>query len=137
LKPTNAMKCSKADFWFSRMIRLRDADENGCAKCCTCGVYKPVKEMDCGHWIKRQHQATRFSEMNCATQCKKCNAFEQGRDAEFERFLVGKYGQDKIDWLKMQGKSTLKRSGFDLTYLAVYFKQKATELSREKMIALW
>ena len=131
------MKTSKADKYFSLYIRLRDTDENGCARCCTCGAYKPVKEMDCGHWIKRQHQATRFSEMNCATQCKKCNAFEQGRDADFERYLIGKYGEREVNLLKLRGQSTCKRNKLDLDYLAVYFKGQAVELSREKGIELW
>jgi hypothetical protein len=131
------MKCSNADKWFSKFVRLRDADSNGCAQCCTCGKYIDVKFADCGHWIKRQHQATRFSEMNCHTQCKKCNAFEQGRDADYERFLIEKYGRDKVDILKFEGTRTVKRTKLDLDYLAVYFKQKATELSRSKGIPLW
>lgn len=98
---------------------------------------KPVKQMDCGHWQKRQHQNTRFNEMNCQSQCKKCNAFEQGRDADFERALIEKYGQDKVNMILWSARQTVKRTKFDLEYLAVYYKQKAVELARAKGIELW
>jgi hypothetical protein len=131
------MKTSKADKYFSLFIRLRDADENRAAKCCTCGKYVDVKYADCGHFIKRQHQATRFSEMNCHTQCKNCNSFEQGRNEVYEKFLIKKYGQDKVNLLKSEGTKTVKRTKLDLDYIAVYFKQKAIELSKQKSINLW
>jgi hypothetical protein len=131
------MKTSLADKYFSLYIRLRDADENGCAKCFTCGAYKPVKEMDCGHWIKRQHQVTRFSEMNCQVQCKRCNAFEQGRDSDFERNLIKKYSKDKLAALVVLSKLPFKRAQFELDEIAKYYKQKATELAKDKNLKLW
>lgn len=93
--------------------------------------------MDCAHFIKRQHMATRFSEMNCATQCKKCNAFEQGRDADFERFLIGKYGEQEVMLLKMQKRASMKVSKFWLDLIAKTYKERATELSKEKSIPIW
>ena len=36
--------------------------------------------------------ATRFDEYNCAAQCKKCNAFEQGRDTDFAQYISQQYG---------------------------------------------
>ncbi|MEN6620165.1 MAG: recombination protein NinG [Smithella sp.] len=131
------MLTTKADKYFSMYIRLRDADENGLAKCCTCGAYKPVKEMDCGHFIKRQHMATRFSEVNCATQCKRCNAFEQGRDAEFERYIIDRWGVDKLNLLKSSYHKPFKRGLFDIDLLAKYYKEKAQKLAIEKGIELW
>lgn len=131
------MKTSNADKWFSMFIRLRDADENGLAKCCTCGTIKPIKLMDCGHFIKRQHQATRFSEYNCAPQCKRCNAFEQGRNEEFEKYLLNRWGLNRVNMLKSAVHQTYKTSQYKIDYLAALYKQKATELSRAKGIALW
>jgi hypothetical protein len=129
------MKTSAADKWFSMFIRLRDSNEDGLGTCCTCGVMKPVKQMDCGHFIKRQHMATRFSEVNCAIQCKKCNAFEQGRNEDFERYLIKKHGIDKVNMLKLP--QTRKMTLYDVNYLAVYYKQKSEQLAKEKGIALW
>ena len=131
------MLTTKADKWFSIWIRLRDCDENRIGQCCTCGKYVDVKFADCGHFIKRQHQATRFNEINGNLQCKKCNAFEQGRNEDYERFLINKYGEDKVNLLKAAARTTSKRTKNDLEYLAVYFKQKATELARAKGIEIW
>ena len=129
------MKTSNADKYFSRYIRLRDCDENGIGTCCTCGVMKPVKQMDCGHFIKRQHMATRFSEYNCAIQCKRCNAFEQGRNEDFERYLIKRWGEDRVNLLKLP--QTRKTTKYDINYLAVYYKQKVNELERSKNLKLW
>ena len=131
------MKTTKADKYFSLYIRLRDAAANGYARCCTCGTYKEVKYMDCGHFIKRQHQAVRFSEMNCHTQCKRCNNFEQGSDTKYRLFLVDKYGEIKVLLLESEAKRTVKRSKFDLGQIAFYYKTEATRLAKEKGLKLW
>lgn len=131
------MKTSKADKYFSLFIRLRDADENGLARCCTCGKLIDVKYSDCGHYIKRQHMATRFDERNCACQCKRCNAFEQGRDTEFADFIEKKYGGSVLIQLKLAGRSTKKFNKFELDQIAKYYKQAAEKLAKEKGIELW
>lgn len=131
------MKTSKADKWFSLFIRLRDCDDDRMAKCCTCGRMVDVKHADCGHFIKRQHQNTRFDEMNCAVQCKRCNAFEQGRDADFERYLIERYGADKVAVLKACGAMSKHRSQWELDVIADIYKAKAKALAAEKGIKMW
>ena len=131
------MKTSTADKWFSMFIRLRDCDDNGIGTCCTCGVMKDVKNMDNSHFIGRQHQATRFSEMNCHTACKRCNGFEEGRKDVYREFLIKKYGEAKVALLEMEGRKTVKRTKFDLEYIAIYYKKLAEQLAKEKHIKLW
>ena len=131
------MKTSKADKYFSLYIRLRDADENGIGTCVTCGLKKHIKGLHCGHFIGRQHQSTRFDEMNGHCQCAGCNTFNEGRKAEYEHYLISRYGEQEVNLLKLRGQSTCKRNKLDLDYLTVYFKGKAVELSREKGIELW
>ena len=128
---------SKADKWFSLYIRLRAADDNGFGECVTCGKVKHVKEMDCGHYVKRQHQATRFSEINCQLQCKRCNAFEQGRDAIFRQYLVDRYGEDKVLLLEASRHTTCKRPGYVMDELERIYKEKAKTLAQQKGIKLW
>jgi len=48
----------EADKVFSRYIRRKYADKNGNVSCITCGVTKHWKEMDCGHYISRNHLST-------------------------------------------------------------------------------
>ena len=128
---------SKADNWFSKFVRLSEADSNGIGTCVTCGLKKHIKGLHCGHFIGRQHQATRFDEMNAHCQCVTCNTFNEGRKAEYEHYLNSRYGQVMVDLLKLRGKSTYRRSKFELTKIAEYYKIKAKELSKEKGIALW
>lgn len=131
------MKTSKADKYFSMYIRLRDADENGLCTCITCGKKVDLKRCDCGHYVKRQHAETRFNEMNCHSQCKHCNAFEQGRDSEYRRKLIEMYGEEKVLILETAKHKTGKLGQYQLDYLTKLYKLKATELSRIKNIELW
>lgn len=131
------MRTTKADKWFSIWVRLRDADENGLAKCCTCGKMIDVKYSDCGHFIKRQHMATRFDERNCACQCKKCNGFEQGRDVEFAEFIEKKYGGSVLIQLKFASRTVKKFSGMEIAAIAAHFKEKAILEAKQKGIELW
>lgn len=130
------MKTSNADKWFSRFIRLRDS-EAGYSRCCTCGTIKLTKSMDCGHYIKRQHKATRFNEINCQTQCKHCNNFEQGADIKFRKFLVDKYGEDKVILLESQKHKTSKLGKFEIEIISNEYKKQVEYLLNLKQIKKW
>ena len=131
------MKTTNADKWFSRFIRLRDSDENGIGKCCTCGAIKEVKNMDCGHFIGRQHMQTRFSTMNAHVQCKRCNGFEEGRKAQYKEFLIEKYGIINVNLLEVQGYKTKKYSAFEMKEIEKYYKEETNKLIKEKNIQKW
>lgn len=92
----------KADRLFSLFIRKRDSNENGIGKCITCGRVGHFKEMDCGHYIKRQHLSTRYDEKNCNMQCKRCNAFEQGMNEVYKKEIDKKWGQGISDLLELK-----------------------------------
>jgi hypothetical protein len=126
------MKTNLADKYFSIFIRLRDSDDNGICRCITCGTPHFWKEMDCGHFVKRQHQGTRFNEKNCASQCKKCNWLLQGNDAVYEKKIIELYGQQTLDLLKSSERATFKRSKMELDLLAKEYKLKAENLAKEK-----
>jgi len=114
----------KLDAVFSQYIRLRDADENGICKCCTCGALHSWKEVDNGHFIKRQHMALRFSEMNCHAQCRKCNWLGQGEDVKYRQFIIDKYGMNNYNLLLLQKNTTVKFTNFELDVMI----KKYTEL---------
>ena len=131
------MKTTLADTWFSRFIRLRDSDNNGIGRCSTCGRIGHVKTMDNGHYIKRQHQAVRFSEVNCNLQCKHCNNFEQGNDVKFREYLVKKHGEKNVLLLEASKRTTTKRSANDIKLIAAYYKKENEKLLKEKGIVKW
>ncbi len=66
---------TKLDRVFSEYIRLRDTaghSKEGYFRCISCGQIKPYSQADCGHYIGRQHMATRYNEINCNAQCRNC-----------------------------------------------------------------
>lgn len=131
------MKTTKADKYFSLYIRIRDAKTDYLGQCCTCGKWGDIRTMDNGHYIKRQHQATRFNEFNCALQCKRCNNFEQGADVKFRKHLVDRFGEDKILLVEASKRQSVKRSASDMKQLEKYWKEKAIEIATEKGIKIW
>lgn len=81
--------------------------------------------------------STRFSEQNCASQCGKCNRFEQGNDVKFRAALVEKYGEDRIQILEALHKITRKISKFELEQIAKYYKEKAILEANKKGLKIW
>ena len=121
---------AKLDRVFSEYIRLRDTEghtKNGFFKCVSCGQIKPYSQADCGHYIGRQHMATRFNELNCWAQCRKCNRFEEGRKADYRRNLVDRIGEDKVLLLEASQRNTAKISDFEYEELIKFYQQKIKE----------
>ena len=131
------MKTTTADKYFSLFIRIRDAHDGYIGRCSTCGRVGNIKKMDCGHYIKRQFSATRFSEENCHLQCKNCNNFLQGNDTKFKEYITAKHGEKTVLLLEASKRQSVKRSANDLKQLADYYKKKAIELARGKGIEIW
>lgn len=107
---------AKADQWFSRRIRLEDADSHGMGRCIDCGAVVHIKKSDCGHFWSRRHLATRWDTDNCHLQKKKCN-LEMGRPETndgYRKNLIKKIGQANFDKLEMRKNNTWKPSEFDL-----------------------
>ena len=107
---------------FSIFIRRRDAtDEVG--KCITCGKMMTWKTMDCGHFIGRQHSATRWEEKNCAMQCKQCNGFEEGRKYIFAKRINEIYGEGTAEMLLIKSKNSVKFDNGILRLLIEKYKK--------------
>ena len=131
------MKRNSADTWFSRYIRLRHVNEDGNVSCVTCGNISQPKNMDCGHYVKRHHQSTRYNEENCHVQCRKCNWLQQGNDVKFREYLVERYGEDRVLLLEASKRVSVKRSKRELSMIAIYYKAKTNELLTQKGIEKW
>ena len=112
---------AKADRYFSEYIRLRDKDK----PCVTCGKYSSDK--DCGHFLSRRFESTRFDEKNCHGQCQKCNRFEYGNQYEHGKKIDEMYGEGTSDSLWMKSKMLCKRTQYDYEVLAEYYKRKIDE----------
>jgi hypothetical protein len=95
LRPVSKLK-KDADVWFSKATRYRFADKRPdgewWAECLTCLTPAPIKKLQCGHFMSRQYNSTRFLEQNTAPQCYGCNVMHQGRQFEFGLALDALYG---------------------------------------------
>lgn len=88
----------KLDIIFSTYIRLRDSND-GYFQCCSCGQFKPYEQADAGHYINRRYMATRWREDNVHAQCRHCNRFSEGNGSGYTRFIIRKYGMERLDYL--------------------------------------
>lgn len=104
------------DIIFSKLIRLKDAHDNGLVQCFTCPAILPWTQMQCGHFVKRGNMATRFSEKNCRPQCKECNEHKDGNEKIFaERLEAEEKGLVEI--LREQGREVQDYSRDELKVL--------------------
>ena len=118
---TKALAKAKADKNFSLFIRMRDS-KIGIAKCCTCGKY--THQFDCGHFLSRRFESTRYDEKNAHAQCLKCNRFENGNQFAHAQFIDEKYGKGTAENLMLKSKMACHRSKEDYEAIAKYFKEK-------------
>ena len=122
----------KLDTIFSQYIRLRDADSKGVCVCISCGNPQFWKELDCGHYVNRQHLNLRFSEVNCNAQCRKCNRFDEGNASGYTLGLIRKYGEEIINDLNLARNQIVKFSDPELESLIDYFREEVKRLKNEK-----
>ena len=102
--PISKLK-KKLDKVFSMFIRKRDD-----GVCFTCGVKKPIAEMQNGHFCSRRYLATRWDERNCNTQCVSCNVFLKGNMDIYAHNLMGKYGSSIVEELVKESRALKKFS---------------------------
>lgn len=125
---------AKLDRVFSLYIRLRDGFSNGTFVCVSCGQIKPISEADCGHYINRKHMSTRFSEVNCNAQCRKCNRFDEGNIQGYRRGLIRKYGEQRVLLLEAEKGTTRQYSDFEYKVLIKHYTEEIKKLRKEKVI---
>ena len=123
----------KLDTVFSQYIRLRDMIGKSCTfQCISCGKIKPINQADCGHYINRQHMATRFNEMNCNAQCRSCNRFDEGNMQGYRRNLVFRHGEQKVQLLESMNYETREYTEFEYKLLIDHYKKEIKRLLDEK-----
>jgi len=122
--------------WFSRFIRLRDADRNGMCKCITCKKIFFWKEGDAGHFISRNHKATKYDIQNVNAQCIHCNRFQSGNQFEHGLAIDDKFGSGTAQKLLIKSKMACKRKESDYFYLIEEYKNKAKQEASKKGITI-
>ena len=120
----------KLDKEFSYYIRRKDADEGGTVSCVTCGGLGFWKDMDCGHFIKRQHRSIRWDTRNCDVQCRRCNHFMGGRQDDYSQYIIRTYGQETFEELMQLKYQTKKHSRTEIEEMIEQYQELNRELDK-------
>ena len=87
-------------YWLSQWVRRKAADENGYARCVTCGETKPWQDLHAGHFVpKGRGLSVYFVEKNIHPQCAACNTYKGGMLIEYTRYMQNMYGTEFVDEL--------------------------------------
>lgn len=125
-KPSVTSLKKKLDSVFSLFIRNKYADHRGYVQCVTCKVWKLVKEMQCGHYVKRSCNILRYSEDNCFPQCMPCNVFNHGNYPAYTEFLINEFGANYVLNLVIVSRAIKKWTVRELQELILKYGQKTT-----------
>tara|TARA_R110001599_G_scaffold110671_9_gene274717 strand:+ start:1445 stop:1831 length:387 start_codon:yes stop_codon:yes gene_type:complete len=120
-KKSRSKIVKELDSWFSKFIRLRDSDGELCT-CATCGVQKPIKQMQAGHFMSRTKYSTRWDEENVHAQCAGCNMWKQGRQYEMSIYIDQKFYAGKADELLRKSNTIEKYSDGELIFMTQHYK---------------
>jgi len=123
-KPSVSKLKKKLDIIFSRYIRQKYANHAGMVQCFTCKRSFHWKKIQCGHFVPRQYNSTRYVEKNNHPQCYACNMFYGGQPDQYAVELKKKYGDGIIEELNTLRHETKKWSVQELEELIEYYNQE-------------
>lgn len=129
LKSISKLK-HEADKWCSLWVRQSAADEEGYAKCYTCGKRGEWKNLQAGHFISRNISATRFSLDNLRPQCVGCNIWGRGQAGIFADRLLQELGIRAFRNLLAKGRETYQFTRPILEAIILEFKEKVKKLEQ-------
>lgn len=116
-------------------IRLRDSDEKGFGKCCTCEnvCYFYNDCFQAGHFRSRKFNYLMFNEINVNGQCNRCNGWGNGMTFEYGIFLNAKYGAGTAEELAAsEKKPCVHNSALYLQKIREFADKAKVELSKKK-----
>jgi hypothetical protein len=137
-KRSRKTQVKRTDEWFSKYIRLRDADDNGTCCCITCGRRKNWKAVHAGHFIKRSVKELRWDEKNVHVQCPGCNTYRDGNLAIYGHEIIQRYGIKEHERM-VKIKKSMKPCYVGIKKLREIeekYKKKAQKLAEDKGIEL-
>jgi hypothetical protein len=112
--------------------RLLETDENGYGKCCSCGEVFGWDFLHGGHFQPkgRHYNAASYEEDNVHIQCATCNTYRGGNPAGYSKFMLDNYGEDVIEYLKLESYKTPETE--EVREIARIYKQKCKDLVNDK-----
>lgn len=133
-KKTLAQQADEVAVKLQKLVRMKAADDNGYAKCVSCGVVDHWKNMDGGHFISRGKTATKIVEENIHPQCKGCNlAIGKGNSLvmlDYNDYMCLTYGSDFVEELKTLARQVKKWDIEEIECLSDDVKKQINEQSQ-------
>lgn len=109
---------------FNRFIRKRDAKGSSKFKCISCNLWKPVEQMDAGHFHPKTYAATRFDENNVHGECAQCNRNDVNHLQGYANNLILKIGIDHFTDLEIKRYKSISWDRQELKELINHYKNK-------------
>lgn len=75
-----------------RAVRYRDSADGRHNECVTCHKVFEIKELQCGHFIKRGNIWLKYKEHNVYPQCVRCNKFLDGAQDKMAYHVIQQHG---------------------------------------------
>ena len=116
---------------FSRFIRLRDTDGQGYGYCISCSRRIQMRSGQCGHYIPRTYQGTKYEELNNHLQCPYCNEHLSGNPEKYRSALETRYGSKIFPYLEEKKSSNPILDRLELLEMTAHYK--ACNLLMEKI----
>ena len=117
---------------FSRYVRLRDCllttDSYEYAECVSCHRTLPINELDAGHFIPKKN-ANYFSERGVNAQCQSCNRFHSGRQLEYRREIIRRYGEGVDEELEEEARQEKRFTIKELEKLKASLQEKLRRIA--------
>ena len=115
-----------------KIVRYRDSENGETNFCATCKKEFKIKELQCGHFVKRGNLALKYNEKNLMPQCRRCNHFLGGAQDKAAYYVLKKYGIDcfneliekDFEWLDGKLKKPTKNN---IVYFYNYWLAKNRE----------
>lgn len=130
----NRTLSKKLDLCFSMYVRLSRINRSGYGNCVTCGHLKPFAELDCGHFMSRDHYPTRWDLKNVGIQCQGCNRFRAGRQFEFGQFIDKTEGRGSSAKLHFLAKTGRAPDNFQIQTMIEFYTGEVKKLRGRKII---
>lgn len=133
-KPKLSLTTQHNKLWktFSIFIRVRDTQlgDDGVRRghCISCPKPLELTEGDAGHFIKSTYLMHRYDERNVHLQCRYCNRFLDGNQAEYMRAMERIYGREAVDLMLDTKHQPRPYKAWELQDLREVYKLKIKEI---------
>jgi hypothetical protein len=81
--------------------------------------------------VNRGHNSTRYDEVNCNAQCRKCNRFDEGNIYNYRKGLIKKYSEQAVELIEIKKHNHCKLGQFEINVLAEEYRRKLKEIKNK------